>query len=76
MTNILWLALLGFVLSQPQLLDVGGSEPKAITDLMPFFNKMLKGGLFVLMAIIVWDIASHIWRLMNQESIDSQAVDA
>jgi len=64
-TNILWLALLGFVVSQAQLLDVAGSELQAITDLLPMLNKMLKGGLTVLMAIIAWDTASHTWRLLK-----------
>lgn len=64
--NMLWLALLGFVVLQPQLLDVTGSEPPVITDLMPYFNKMLKGGLMVMMAIITWDTASHGWRLFNR----------
>ena len=63
--NILWLAILGFVVLQPQLLDVAGTEPKEITDLLPFFNTMLKRGLMVMMAIIVWDTASHIWRLLR-----------
>lgn len=69
-TNVLWLALLGFVILQPQLLDVAGAEQKVVTDLMPFFNKALKGGLVVMMAIITWDTASHIWRLRNLESIE------
>lgn len=66
-TNILWLALLGFVVLQPQLLDVASSEAEAITDLTPIFNKMLKGGLAVMMVIIVWDSASHTWRLLNSK---------
>ena len=63
--NILWLALLGFVVLQPQLLDVAGSEAKEIIDLIPLLNKMFKGGLVVMMAIIAWDTASHSWRLFK-----------
>lgn len=63
--NILWLALLGFMLLQPQLLGVAGSEAKETIDLMPIFNKMLKGGLVVMMVVIAWDTASHSWRLFK-----------
>jgi hypothetical protein len=62
-TNILWLVLLGYVVSQPQLLDIIGSGPKAVTDLIPLINKVLKGGLTVTMIIIAWDTVSHAWRL-------------
>lgn len=64
-TNILWLALLGFVLLQPQFLNIADSESKTFADLIPLLNKILKGGLVVVMAIIVWDTASHIWRLYD-----------
>jgi len=68
-TNVLWLALLGFVVLQPQLLDIAGSESNKINDLMPFFNRGLKVALMVMMVIIAWDTASHIWRLLTSVSI-------
>jgi len=75
-TNILWLVLLGFVVLQPQLLDAGGSEREAIADLIPFFNKMFKAGLIIVMVIITWDSASHAWRLLSPKFIDAQTANA
>jgi len=69
-TNILWLALMGVVGLQPQLLDASGSEPGAITDLVPFINRALKGILVVVMLIIAWDTASHTWRLIKTKPVD------
>lgn len=68
-TNVLWLALLGFVVLQPQLLDVASSESNLIEDLIPFINRHLKIVMVVIMVIIAWDTASHTWRLLTSDSI-------
>jgi len=62
-SNALWLVLLGFVILQPQLLNVAGSEPGAFSDLVPIINNVLKASLIVATVIIAWDLASHVWRL-------------
>jgi len=67
-TNALWLALLGFIISQSPLLDVASSSTKTITDLMPLLNKVLKGGLMVVLLIITWDTLNHIRHLLKQEN--------
>ena len=74
-TNFLWLAMLGFVVAQPQLLDVAGFEPGVVTDLIPSINRAMKVGLIVVMVIVAWDAASHIWRVLNSGSIDRQTAN-
>lgn len=69
-TNILWLALIGFIALQPQLLDVSGPVTKTITDLIPSLNRALKISLVVAAAIILWDTAIHSWRLLNRAHTD------
>ncbi len=63
-THVLWLVLLGFVAAQPQLLIAAGPFI-GVTELVPLFNKWLKVALVMVMAIIAWDTASHIWRLLK-----------
>jgi len=63
--NLLWLALLAFVVTRPELLTTthdGGA------DFVVFVERALKGGLSVMMAIIGWDTLKHGWRLIRRSS--------
>ena len=64
-TNVLWLALVGFIVIQPDLLNVRGAVPDILNELVPLLNRVLKGVLVVVMLIIAWDTASHTWRMLN-----------
>jgi len=72
LTNLLWIALLGFIALQPQLLDVTGPVTDAITDIKPALNRALKLSLVVLVAIVLWDTATHTWRLLNPAPVDDR----
>jgi hypothetical protein len=70
LTNILWVALLGFIALQPQLLDVTGPVTETITDVKPVIDRALKLGLAVVVAIVLWDTAIHTWRLLKPAPSD------
>jgi len=61
--NLLWLALLAFVITRPELLTTtydGGA------DFVVFVERALKGGLIVIMVIVGWDTVKHAWRLIRR----------
>jgi hypothetical protein len=63
--NLLWLALLAFVVTRPELLTTthdGGA------DFVVFVERALKGGLSVIMVIIGWDTVKHAWQLIRRSS--------
>lgn len=62
-SNILWIALLGVAISQPELLSV---EQESVSEFLPIFNKAAKGSLLVACLIIAWDTLSHSWRLLKK----------
>jgi hypothetical protein len=62
-SNLLWLALLGFAIAQPDLLAVDNSVPDKIQGLMPITNAAVRGLLSVVFAILAWEILVHAWRL-------------
>ncbi|MBT8053793.1 MAG: hypothetical protein HKN57_08425 [Xanthomonadales bacterium] len=62
-SNLLWLALLGFAIAQPDLLSIRG-EPTAVQqDVLQIANRAAKGSLAVVCAILAWDTVTHIWKL-------------
>lgn len=61
-SNILWIALLGIAISQPELLSV---EQESVSEFLPIFNKVAKGSLLIACLIIAWDTLSHSWRLLK-----------
>ena len=61
--NLLWFALLGFAITQPDLLALQGEPTATQQDLLLIINRVLKGSLAVVCAIVAWDTVTHLWRL-------------
>ena len=63
--NLLWLVLLAYVLTRPELLTL---QHDAADRFLPLVENALRGGLLVLCGIIAWDTATHAWRLVRSGS--------
>ena len=62
-SNPLWIALLGFVIVQPDFLSIQGEPTKLPQDVLQISNKAIRGLLGVVCALLAWDTVTHIWRL-------------
>lgn len=62
-SNVLWFALLGFAITQPELLSLPVEPTEAQQDFLLIINRVIKGSLAVVCAILVWDTVTHLWRL-------------
>lgn len=65
-TNIAWLAMLGLVVSQAQIIDAAVYESSVSVDLISSINLVLKGIVAGAMLIIGWDTVHHIIQLRKQ----------
>jgi hypothetical protein len=61
--NLLWIALFGFAIAQPDLLSIQGEPANLPQNLLQIANKAIRGLLGFACAILVWDTVIHIWRL-------------
>lgn len=60
--NLPWLALLAYVLTFPQLVVSGG---EIAPELLPLVNKVSKGVLMIVFAVIAVDTLKQFWRLLK-----------
>jgi len=65
LTNVLWIALLAFAMSKPQLLSLAEPSSARVMELLPLLNKVLLGGLWVISIILAVDTATHAWRIFR-----------
>ena len=61
-SNVIWISMLGIAASQPGLLT---TEVTQVPDLVPFVDRILRGVLAVVCVVLVWDTATHLWRLRS-----------
>jgi hypothetical protein len=64
--NLVWLAMLSYVLMQPRLLSLSNQASAEIEGLLPIMNTAVRGVLIFICAILVWEIATHTWRLVKK----------
>jgi hypothetical protein len=62
-SNLIWIALLGFVIAQPELLSIQGEPASVPPDLLQMAKKAIRGVLGFVCALLAWDTVIHIWRL-------------
>ncbi len=62
-SNLIWIALLGFVIVQPDFLSIQGEPANLPQDVLQITNKAIRGLLGVVCTFLAWDTATHIWRL-------------
>ena len=64
-TNILWIVVLSWVVTQPQLLLVDESHSVEVTKLLPLINNLVDGVLLFSCVILAWDTIVHAWRFFR-----------
>ncbi len=62
-SNLLWIALLGFAIAQPELLSIQGELTTVPQDVLQIAKKAVKGLLGFACAVLAWDTVTHIWRM-------------
>ena len=62
-SNLVWIALLGFVIAQPELLSAQGASTNVSPELLEMAQNALRGILGFVCAVLAWDTATHAWRL-------------
>jgi hypothetical protein len=62
-SNLVWIALLGFAIVQPELLDIQGEPVGVPPDLLQMAKKAIRGVLGFVCALLAWDTLIHIWRM-------------
>jgi hypothetical protein len=62
-SNLLWIALLGFAIAQPDLLSIQGEPATVPQDVLQIAKKAVKGLLGFACAVLAWDTVTHIWRM-------------
>ncbi|MFC1688622.1 hypothetical protein ACFL07_03055 [Pseudomonadota bacterium] len=62
-SNLVWIALLGFAIVQPELLDIQGEPANLSQDLLQMAEKAIRGVLGFVCALLAWDTVIHVWRL-------------
>ena len=62
-SNLLWIALLGFAIAQPDLLSIQGEPANLPQDVLQIAKKAVKGLLGFACAVLAWDTVTHIWRM-------------
>jgi hypothetical protein len=62
-SNLLWIALLGFAIAQPELLSIQGEPTTVSQDVLQIAKKAVKGLLGFACAVLAWDTVTHIWRM-------------
>lgn len=60
--QIFWIGMLLFAVNQPGLLSV---DHESAAQFIPVIEKVARGGLVVVSAIIAWDTLVHTWRLLR-----------
>jgi hypothetical protein len=61
-SNLLWIALLGFAIAQPDFVSIQGEPTTVPQDVLQIAKNAVKGSLGVVCAILAWDTVIHIWR--------------
>ena len=61
-TQGIWIFVLAWAASRPDLLSI---EQEAVVQMLPLLEKVVRGVLLGICAIIAWDTLSHAWRLLR-----------
>ena len=67
-SNLLWIALLGFAIAQGDQLSIQGQPPKLSPDLLELTRNVFRGLLGFICAVLAWDTVTHIWRLTGYKA--------
>ena len=62
-SNLLWIAVLGFVIAQPELLSIKGEPTDLPQDVLQIAKNAIRGVLGFVCALLAWDTVIHIWRM-------------
>ena len=62
-SNLLWIAVLGFAVAQPDLLSVQGEPANLSQDVLQIAKNSIRGVLGFVCALLAWDTVIHTWRL-------------
>jgi hypothetical protein len=62
-SNLLWIALLGFAIAQPDLLSIQGESADLSPDLLQMAKNAIRSILGFVCAVLAWDTVTHVWRL-------------
>ena len=65
LTNVLWIALLAFAASSPQLLSLAESSGSQVTELVQLVNNAALGVLLVICFVLAVDTIVHAWRVLR-----------
>lgn len=66
-TNVIWLVMLGFVVSHSQIIDATAAAAIVDAELLRIMNFVIKNIILGAMIIITWETVSHIRRILKSK---------